>query len=126
MSQEETSCYRKRPPITVRNLLSQEETSCFMKKHLEIDIQMEHNADEQIEIAENVPSLQNAYKIFKNDMNLYWIIIINNFHSLNSTSTQVESDKVISWTTTPPPHSQIPKSIYTCTALLTNICNNFI
>jgi hypothetical protein len=32
----------------------------------------EHNAEEEIEIAENVPLLQNAYKIFKNAMNPYW------------------------------------------------------
>ena len=43
-----------------------------MKKHLKIDIQMdEHNAEEEIEIAENVPLLHNAYKIFKNAMNPY-------------------------------------------------------
>ena len=32
----------------------------------------EHNSEEEIEIAENVPLLQNAYKIFKNAMNSYW------------------------------------------------------
>ena len=52
---EETSCDRKRPPVAVRNLLPQEETSCHKKKLLKIEIQMdEHNAKE-IEIAENVP-----------------------------------------------------------------------
>jgi hypothetical protein len=44
-----------------------------MKKHLKIDIQMdEHNAEEGMEIAENVPLLQNAYKIFKNNINNHW------------------------------------------------------
>jgi hypothetical protein len=44
-----------------------------MKNYLKIDIQMdEHNAEEEIEIAENVPLLQNAYTIFKNAMNPYW------------------------------------------------------
>jgi hypothetical protein len=39
MSQEETSCDRKKPPVTVRNLLT----------HLKIDIQMdEHNAEEEM------------------------------------------------------------------------------
>ena len=72
-SREETSCDRKRPPTTVRNILSQEETSCHTKKHLKIDIQIdEHNAEEEIKIAENVDLLQNAYKIFKNAMNPYW------------------------------------------------------
>ena len=57
-SREETSCDRKKPPITIRNLLSQEETSCHMKKHLMIDIQMdEYNAEEEMEITENVPLL---------------------------------------------------------------------
>ena len=71
-SREETSCDRKRPPVTVSKLLSQEETSCHRKKHLKIEIQMdEHNAKE-IEIAENVPLLQNNYKIFKNAINPYW------------------------------------------------------
>jgi hypothetical protein len=43
-----------------------------MKKHLKIEIQMdEHNAEEEIEIAENVPLLHNAYKIFKYAMNPY-------------------------------------------------------
>jgi hypothetical protein len=32
----------------------------------------EHNAEEDIEIAENVPLLQNAYNIFKNAMNNHW------------------------------------------------------
>ena len=32
----------------------------------------EHNAEEEIEIAENVPLLQNTYKIFKNAMNKHW------------------------------------------------------
>jgi hypothetical protein len=41
-----------------------------MKKHLKIDIQMdEQNDEEEREIAENVPLLQNAYKIFKNAIN---------------------------------------------------------
>jgi hypothetical protein len=56
-SREETSCDRKKPPVTIRILLSQEETSCHMKKHL-IDIQMdEYNAEEEMEITENVPLL---------------------------------------------------------------------
>jgi hypothetical protein len=43
-----------------------------MKKYLKFDIQMdEHNAEEEIEIAENVSLLHNAYKIFKNAMNPY-------------------------------------------------------
>ena len=93
MSQKETSCQRKKlpvtgknflsqeetfskgkklPPVTTRNLLSNEETSCHMKKHFKIDTQMdEHNEEE--EIAENVPLLQNAYKILKNAINPYWI-----------------------------------------------------
>jgi hypothetical protein len=71
-SKDETSCDRKRPTVTVRNLLSQEKTSCHTKKHLNIDIQMdEHNAEEEIKIAKNVPLLQNAYKICKNAMNPY-------------------------------------------------------
>jgi hypothetical protein len=72
LSQEETfSKGKKLPPVTTRNLLSNEETSCHMKKHLKIDTQMdEHNEEE--EIAENVPLLQNAYKIFKNAMNNHW------------------------------------------------------
>ena len=32
----------------------------------------EHNAEEEMEIAANVPLLQNAYSIFKNAMNNYW------------------------------------------------------
>jgi hypothetical protein len=32
----------------------------------------EHNAEEEMEIAENVPLLQNAYTIFKNTMNNHW------------------------------------------------------
>jgi hypothetical protein len=32
----------------------------------------EHNAEKEIKIAENVPSLQNVYKIFKNAMSPYW------------------------------------------------------
>jgi hypothetical protein len=72
-SREETSWDRKKPQITVRNLLSQEETFCHMKKHLKIDIQMdEHNAEEEMEIAEKVALLQNAYKIFQNGMNNHW------------------------------------------------------
>jgi hypothetical protein len=48
-----TSCHRKKLPVTRKSI----------KK---IDIQMdEHNAEEEIEIAENVPLLQNAYNIFK-------------------------------------------------------------
>ena len=44
-----------------------------MKKHLKIDIQMdEYNVEEEMEIADNVPLLQNAYKIFKNAMNNHW------------------------------------------------------
>jgi hypothetical protein len=54
LSQKESSCHRKNPPVTIRNLLSQEET------------------EEVIEIAENIPLLQNAYKIFINTMNPYW------------------------------------------------------
>jgi hypothetical protein len=65
------NCDRKRPPVTVRNLLSQEATSCCTKKHLKIGITIdEHNAEE--EIAENLPLLQNAYKILKNTMNNHW------------------------------------------------------
>jgi hypothetical protein len=72
-SREETSCGRKRPPTRVRNILSQEETSCHTKKHLKIDIQMdEHNTEEEIKMAENVPLLQNAYTVFKNAMNFSW------------------------------------------------------
>jgi hypothetical protein len=59
----------RKPPVTVRNLLSQEELP-VTKKYLKIDIQMdEHNAEEEMESAENVPLLQNAYKIFENVMN---------------------------------------------------------
>jgi hypothetical protein len=73
LSQEETFCDRKSPPVTVRDLRSHEETSCCKKKHVKIDIKMdEHNAKEEIEIAENVPFLRNAYKFFKNAMNPYW------------------------------------------------------
>jgi hypothetical protein len=44
-----------------------------MKKHLKIDIQMdEHNREEEMDIAENIPLLQNAYKIFKYTLNKYW------------------------------------------------------
>ena len=32
----------------------------------------EHNAEADMEMAENVPLLQNAYKIFKNTMNDHW------------------------------------------------------
>jgi hypothetical protein len=32
----------------------------------------ENNAEEEMEIAENVPLLQNAYQIFKNTMNNHW------------------------------------------------------
>jgi hypothetical protein len=32
----------------------------------------EHNAEEEMDIAENVPLLQNAYQIFKNTMNNNW------------------------------------------------------
>jgi hypothetical protein len=32
----------------------------------------EHKTEEEIEIAENVPLLQNAYQIFKTAMNPYW------------------------------------------------------
>ena len=43
-----------------------------MKKHLKIGIQMyAHNAEKELEIAENFPLLQNEYKIFKNPMNPY-------------------------------------------------------
>ena len=72
-SERNTICHRKKPPVTRRNLISQEETSCHMKKHLKIDIQMaEDNAEEEMEIGENVPLLQKAYKIFKNAMNNHW------------------------------------------------------
>ena len=70
LSQEEASCHNKKPSVTIRNFLSQEETSCHRKKHLKIDIQMdEHNAEAEVEMAENVPLLKNAYKILKNTMN---------------------------------------------------------
>jgi hypothetical protein len=72
-SREETSCDRKKSSTTVKNLLSQEETSCLSKKHLKIDILLdEYNAEEEKEIADNVPLLQNAYQIFKNTMNNHW------------------------------------------------------
>jgi hypothetical protein len=92
MSQEETSCHRKKPPVTRRNLqsreetsfdrkkppvtliniISQEETSCHTKQHKKIDIQMdEHIAEEKIEITENVPLLWNIYNIFKNTMSTH-------------------------------------------------------
>jgi hypothetical protein len=32
----------------------------------------EYNAEEEMEIAENIPFLQNTYKIFKNAMNNHW------------------------------------------------------
>jgi hypothetical protein len=32
----------------------------------------EHNAEADMKMAENVPLLQNAYKIFKNTMNDHW------------------------------------------------------
>jgi hypothetical protein len=70
MLQEETYSQGKKLPGTGINLPSQEETSFHTKKHLKIDILMdEHNAEEEIEIAKNVPLLQNAYKIFKNAIN---------------------------------------------------------
>jgi hypothetical protein len=69
--QEETSCQMKKPPVTIINLLSQEEPSCNTKKNLKIDIKMdEHNAEE--EIAENVPLIPNAYKIYINTMRNHW------------------------------------------------------
>jgi hypothetical protein len=70
MSQEETSCHKKKITFKWRNFLWQEETShhsmkppirgrnfCHTRKHLKMD---EHKAEEEIEIAENVPVLQNA------------------------------------------------------------------
>jgi hypothetical protein len=60
LPKEDTSCDRKKPPLTVRNT----------KKHLKIDLQTdEHNAGEEMEIAENIALLQNTYTIFKNAMN---------------------------------------------------------
>jgi hypothetical protein len=65
LSQEDASCHNKKSPVIIRNLLSQEVTSCHRKKHLKIDIQMdEHNAEAEVEMAENVPSLKNVSKIF--------------------------------------------------------------
>ena len=71
MSQEETSCHRKELPVTGRNFLSQKETSCHGEKILMINTQMDKE-EEEIEIAENFPLLQNTYKIFKNAMNNHW------------------------------------------------------
>ena len=57
-----TLWHRKKLPVTERNFLGQQETSCHKKKHLKIDIQMdEHNTEEEIEIVETVPLLQNNY-----------------------------------------------------------------
>jgi hypothetical protein len=40
---------------------------------LDIDLQMdEQDAEGEMEIAENVPLIQNAYKIFKNTMKNHW------------------------------------------------------
>jgi hypothetical protein len=65
-SREDTSCDRNKPPVTVRNLLSQEEISSHMKTHLKIDVQMdEQNAEEEIQIAENISLIQNAYQILR-------------------------------------------------------------
>jgi hypothetical protein len=77
MSQKETHSQGKKLPVTGRNLFhskkspSQEGTSCQMEKHSKIDMD-EHNAEDEIENAENDPLLQNDYRIFKNAMNPYW------------------------------------------------------
>jgi hypothetical protein len=61
LSKKEASCHNKKPSVTIRNFLSQEETSCYRKKHLKIDIQMyKHNAEAEVEMAENVPLLKNG------------------------------------------------------------------
>jgi hypothetical protein len=66
LPQKETSCHRKKPPVTRRNLQSREETLCDRKKppltgrnflsHKEA-FKDEHNAEEEMEITENVPLL---------------------------------------------------------------------
>ena len=52
--------------MSVSNLLSQEEISCHTMKHSKIDTQMDkQTAEDEMEIAENVPLLQNVYKILR-------------------------------------------------------------
>ena len=50
-----------------------EEINSLVSRYLKVDRQLEEdNAEEEMEISENGPLLQNADKVLKKSMNAYW------------------------------------------------------
>ena len=62
-------------PAAIKVSVESDEESLVSQyeKHLKVDRQLEEdNAEEEVEIADNVPLLQNAYIILDKSMNAYW------------------------------------------------------
>ena len=73
ISQEQSNSHQNEIPVKVSVESDVESLVSRYEKHLKVDRQLEEdNAEEEMEISENGPLLQNADKVLKKSMNAYW------------------------------------------------------